>query len=77
LIPAGLPSELLERRPDISAAERRMAAANANVGVAKAAFFPSFQLNGLAGVDSVNTGNLLQFVQRRVGPGPFPDAAPI
>jgi multidrug efflux system outer membrane protein len=59
LIPAGLPSELLERRPDISASERRMAAANANVGVAKAAFFPSFQLNGLAGLDSVNTGNLL------------------
>jgi multidrug efflux system outer membrane protein len=58
-IPAGLPSELLERRPDISAAERRMAAANANVGVAKAAFFPSFQLDGLAGLDSVNTGNLL------------------
>jgi multidrug efflux system outer membrane protein len=59
LIPAGLPSELLERRPDISAAERRMAAANANIGVAKAAFFPSFQLNGLAALDSISTGNLL------------------
>ena len=58
-IPAGLPSELLERRPDISAVERRMAAANANVGVAKAAFFPSFQLTGLAGLDSATTRNFL------------------
>jgi multidrug efflux system outer membrane protein len=59
VIPVGLPSELLERRPDISAAERRMAATNAGIGVAQAAFFPSFQLNGLAGIDSINTGNLL------------------
>jgi len=58
-IPSGLPSELLERRPDVSAAERRMAAANANIGVAQAAFFPSLQLSGVAGLASVSTGSLL------------------
>jgi multidrug efflux system outer membrane protein len=70
LIPSGLPSELLERRPDISAAERRMAAANANIGVAKAAFFPTVQLNGLAGLESVNAGTLFNWSSKMWAMGP-------
>jgi multidrug efflux system outer membrane protein len=70
LIPSGLPSELLERRPDISAAERRMAAANSSIGVAKAAFFPTVQLNGLAGLESLNAGSLFDASSRLWAVGP-------
>ena len=58
-IPLGIPSDVLQRRPDIASAERAMAAANAQIGVAKAAFFPSLTLNGNIGWESTQFANLL------------------
>lgn len=70
-IPIGLPSTLLQRRPDVAAAQRRMQAANASKGVAKAAFFPAVTLGGVLGVNSSSLGNLISApsVFWAIGPG--------
>ncbi|VXC76810.1 RND efflux system, outer membrane lipoprotein, NodT family [Burkholderia sp. 8Y] len=70
-VPPGLPSSLLERRPDIAAAERSMAAANARIGVAKAAFFPSLNLTGSGGFESATLGDLFNWSSRTFLLGPF------
>jgi NodT family efflux transporter outer membrane factor (OMF) lipoprotein len=63
-VPAALPSTLLERRPDISASERRVAAANAQIGVAEAAYFPALTLSGSVGYASNSLAHLLSAPNR-------------
>ena len=68
--PVGVPSTLLERRPDIAASERRVAAANANIGVAKAAYFPDLSLSATLGYASPTAGDLFKTANRIWSFGP-------
>ena len=69
-VPIGIPSELARRRPDIRAAEAQLHAATADIGVAVAEFYPTIQLNGSAGFDSIEVGSLLtaHAILTNVGP---------
>jgi NodT family efflux transporter outer membrane factor (OMF) lipoprotein len=69
-IPFGIPSQLLERRPDIAANERLMAQANAQIGIAKSAYFPTVTLSGTAGFESVSIANWLTWPARFWAAGP-------
>jgi NodT family efflux transporter outer membrane factor (OMF) lipoprotein len=69
-IPVGVPSQLLERRPDIAASERSMAAANAQIGIAYAAYYPTLTLSAGGGFESSRIGNLLAWPSRFWSVGP-------
>ncbi len=69
-IPVGVPSTLLERRPDVAVSERQMAVANEQIGIAKAAFYPTLSLNGDAGVESARFLRWINWPSRFWSAGP-------
>lgn len=69
-IPIGVPSQILQRRPDIASAERKMAEANALIGVETAAYYPSFSISGDIGLQSSKIGNLFNWPSRYFSVGP-------
>lgn len=69
-VPAGLPSDLLLRRPDVLSSERQLAAATARIGVAKAELFPKFYLTGTAGYQSLDAANLIEPASKFWSAGP-------
>src|ERR1700729_342894 len=69
-IPVALPSQLLERRPDIAAGERLVAAANANVGIAQTAYYPTLTLSASLGILATNLPNLFTYASRTWSAGP-------
>jgi NodT family efflux transporter outer membrane factor (OMF) lipoprotein len=70
MVPPGMPSELLERRPDIASAERRVAEANDRIGIARAAFYPTISLSGAVGVEGSSFANLFSPVSLLWSIGP-------
>lgn len=70
LVPVGLPSDLLLRRPDVQQVERQLAAATAQIGVAKADLFPKFSLTGIAGLQSTSSGNWIDYASKYWDAGP-------
>jgi NodT family efflux transporter outer membrane factor (OMF) lipoprotein len=69
-VPLAVPSQLLERRPDIAANERMVAAANANVGIAETAYYPTLTLSASVGLLSTNLANLFTYASRSWSAGP-------
>ena len=69
-VPVNLPAQLLERRPDIAEAERRMAAANVQIGIAKAAYYPTLNIAAIAGLEGTSALNWFQWPSRFWAVGP-------